>query len=87
MPTLNATALVAAGVQLNVLLALSDEGVSSSEHAIAARLAAMGVPASACTLDVFADLMAVAIQKQDTSRWASGRDLTSPREQAEPMPD
>ena len=77
-------ALVTAGVQFIVLLALSDEGAPSFDHSIAAKLAAMGVPAFACTPDLFPDLMAVAIQKQDVNHWASERNIISAR--GEPGP-
>ena len=58
-------AMLAAGVQVIVLLALSDEGKPQYDHENAAALAAMGVPAFACTPDAFPDLMAAAIQRQD----------------------
>ncbi len=58
-------AMLAAGVQVIVLLALSDEGAPAYDHDNAAALAAMGVPAFACTPDAFPDLMAAAIQRQD----------------------
>ncbi len=58
-------AMLAAGVQVIVLLALSDEGAPAHDHENAAALAAMGVPAFACTPDAFPDLMAAAIQRQD----------------------
>jgi hypothetical protein len=57
--------LVAAGVQVIVLLALSDEGAPAYDHDNAAALAQLGVPAFACTPDVFPDLMAAAIQRHD----------------------
>ena len=57
--------LTAAGVQVIVLLALSDEGAPSYDHDNAAALAALGVPAFACTPDAFPELMAAAIQRQD----------------------
>gem|GEM_PF-2277667 len=41
----------------------------------------------ACTPEMLPDLTAVAIQKQDISLWASERNLTTPRGQAEPRPD
>ena len=59
------TAMTAAGVTVVVLLALSDEGAPAYDHDNAAALAALGVPAFACTPDVFPDLMAAAIQRQD----------------------
>ena len=57
--------LVATGVQVIVLLALSDEGAPAYDHDNAAALAQLGVPAFACTPDVFPDLMAAAIQRHD----------------------
>jgi len=57
--------LVAAGVQVIVLLALSDDGAPAYDHDNAAALAQLGVPAFACTPDAFPDLMAAAIQRQD----------------------
>ncbi|GAA0369463.1 VWA domain-containing protein [Microbispora corallina] len=57
-------AMTAAGVQVIVLLALSDEGTPQYDHDNAAALAAMGVPAFACTPDAFPDLMAAAIERR-----------------------
>ncbi|WP_441245720.1 VWA domain-containing protein [Kitasatospora sp. McL0602] len=57
-------AMKAAGVQFIALLALSDEGAPSYDHAHAAALAALGAPAFACTPDVFPDIMAAAIEKR-----------------------
>ncbi|WP_084960467.1 VWA domain-containing protein [Thermoactinospora rubra] len=57
------------GVQVIVLLALSDEGAPFYDHDNAAALAAMGVPAFACTPDAFPDLMAAAIERRDINRW------------------
>ena len=58
-------AMLAAGVQVIVLLALADEGAPAYDQDNAAALAAMGVPAFACTPDAFGDLMAAAIARQD----------------------
>lgn len=63
-------AMTQAGVQVIVLLALSDEGAPFYDHENAAALAALGVPAFACTPDAFPDLMAAAIERRDVSRWA-----------------
>ncbi|TYB42762.1 VWA domain-containing protein [Actinomadura chibensis] len=63
-------ALTGAGVQVVVLLALSDEGAPAYDHENAAALAAMGVPAFACTPDAFPDLMAAAIERRDLKRWS-----------------
>jgi Mg-chelatase subunit ChlD len=57
--------LTASGVQVIVLLALSDEGAPDYDRDNAAALAALGVPAFACTPDVFPDLMAAAIDRRD----------------------
>lgn len=56
--------MTTAGAQVIVLLALSDDGAPSFDHENAAALAAMGVPAFACTPDVFPDVMGAAIQRQ-----------------------
>ncbi len=58
-------AMIAVGVQVIVLLALSDEGAPAYDHENAAALAALGVPAFACTPDVFPELMAAAIERRD----------------------
>ncbi|MBX6385812.1 MAG: VWA domain-containing protein [Microbispora sp.] len=57
-------AMTAAGVRVIVLLALSDEGAPRYDHDNAAALAALGVPAFACTPDAFPDLMAAAIERR-----------------------
>lgn len=62
--------LTAAGVQVVVLLALSDEGAPAYDHDNAAALAAMGVPAFACTPDAFPELMAAAIERRDLKEWS-----------------
>ena len=45
----------------------------------AAALAELGVPAFACTPDLFPDLMAAAIQRQDIRQWAAQNDLVTNR--------
>ncbi|GAA0558159.1 VWA domain-containing protein [Actinomadura livida] len=67
-------ALTSAGVQVVVLLALSDEGAPAYDHENAAALAAMGVPAFACTPDAFPDLMAAAIERRDLREWSERND-------------
>ena len=64
--------LQASGVQFISLLALSDEGVGSYDHAHAQQLVEMGIPAFACTPDQFAEVMATAIQKESLSRFKMG---------------
>ena len=70
-----AAGLVAAGVNLICLLALTDTGSPSYDHHHAAKLAAMGVPVFACTPDKFADLMAAALSRHDLHLWAEQRRL------------
>jgi Mg-chelatase subunit ChlD len=63
-------ALTAAGTQVVALTALSDEGAPAFDHANAAALAALGVPAFACTPDAFPDLMAAALERRDLTEWS-----------------
>jgi hypothetical protein len=69
--------LVASGVQMVALLALSDEGAPAYDRGLAARLAALGVPSFACTPDLFPDMMAAAIRKQDLNAWAAGAGIAA----------
>ena len=70
-------ALDAAGVQVVVLLALSDDGAPVFDSENAAALAALGVPTFACTPDAFPDLLAVAIDGGDIAAWAHRSDLAA----------
>ena len=71
--------LTASGVNMVCLLALSDDGAPSHDPELAAALANLGVPAFACTPELFLDLMAAAIQKQDLDLWAARNDLVTAR--------
>ena len=71
--------LVQSGVQCITLLALTDSGAPSYDHALAAKLAALGVPSFACTPDLFPDLMAAAIKREDITAWAADRELVTSR--------
>jgi Mg-chelatase subunit ChlD len=77
-----AGALVAGGVQMICLLALNDEGAPSFHQSHAAAFAALGIPSFACTPDLFPDLMAAAIQKQDLGRWVADQGIAAPRPKA-----
>jgi Mg-chelatase subunit ChlD len=66
-----ARSLVGSGVQMVALLALSDSGAPSYDHENAAALAELGVPAFACTPDLFPELMAAAMRRDDLSQWAA----------------
>lgn len=61
-----------AGVTMIALLALSDEGAPAYDHENAAAFAALDIPTFACTPDLFPELMAAAIQRQDLKKWAAG---------------
>ncbi len=70
-----AASLAGSGVQMIVLLALDDEGAPSYAHEVAAALAELGVPAFACTPDLFPDLMAAAINRSDIAQWAASAEI------------
>jgi len=74
-----AAAIVAAGVHVIVLLALSDQGAPGFDHSNAAALAGLGVPAFACTPDLFPDLMAAAIGRRDIGQWAAQSGIVTAR--------
>ena len=69
--------LVEGGVQVIALLALSDDGAPACDHALAGKLAALGIPAFACTPDAFPGLMAAAIRREDVSTWAASQGLVT----------
>jgi Mg-chelatase subunit ChlD len=76
-----AAALVAMGVQVIVLLALSDEGAPRFDHGNAAAMTALGIPTFACTPDLFPDLMAAAIERRDIGQWAAAQGIVTARGQ------
>jgi len=76
-----ATELIQSGVQLIVLLALSDEGAPSYDHQLAAKLALLGVPSFACSPDQFPALMAAAIRREDVALWAAQQGIVAARAQ------
>jgi Mg-chelatase subunit ChlD len=67
--------LIGAGVNVIVLLALSDAGRPAYNPNLSARVAALGVPVFACTPDQFPDLMAAALRRQDLHAWAAQQDI------------
>ncbi len=69
--------IVASGVQMITLLALSDEGAPYFDHQNAAVFAGLGVPTFACTPDQFPDLMSTAISRSDISQWAAKEDIVT----------
>lgn len=74
--------LVQSGVTMIALLALSDSGAPAYDAEHAEALAAIGVPAFACTPDLFPDLMAAAIERRDISAWAAANDIVTSHAEA-----
>lgn len=70
-----AAELTEAGVQVIVLLALNDEGAPFYDASNAAYFYSLGIPVFACTPDLFPDLMAAALSKQDITGWAAKEDI------------
>jgi Mg-chelatase subunit ChlD len=67
--------LIGLGVNIIVLLALSDDGRPAYNPELAARIAALGAPVFACTPDQFPSLMAAALRRQDLHAWAATEDI------------
>ncbi len=70
-----AAALKQSGVNLIVLLALSDDGRPGYDANHAGLIAAIDCPVFACTPDRFPDLMATALTRQDIGQWAAANDI------------
>jgi Mg-chelatase subunit ChlD len=75
-----AAELVAAGVTVIALLALSDDGAPSFDRDNAAALAELGIAAFACTPDQFPGLMATAIEGGNIVAWASAEGIVRSQE-------
>ena len=71
--------LVASGVTVVNLLALSDSGTPAYDHELAAKLSALGAPAFACTPDKFPELLAAALRKDDLTQWAESEGIATGR--------
>jgi hypothetical protein len=67
--------LTASGVQFITLLALNDDGAPGYDHGNAEYFASLGIPVFACTPQLFPDLMAAALSKQDIQQWAGDQDI------------
>ena len=66
---------MAVGVNVIVLLALTDTERPSYDPNLSDRVAELGVPVFACTPDQFPDLMATAFRRDDVHSWAADRDI------------
>ncbi len=71
--------IVKAGVNVIVLLALSDDGRPSFDQVSAERFASLGCPVFACTPDQFPEMMAIALQRGDVGGWASDSGIATVR--------
>lgn len=67
--------LAVSGVNIVVLLALTDSGRPSYDPQLAAQVASLGIPVFACTPDQFPELMATALRREDVHGWAADRDI------------
>jgi len=63
------------GVNVVVLLALTDTGRPAYNPDLSAKVAALDIPVFACTPDQFPDLMATALRRGDVAAWAAGQDI------------
>lgn len=70
-----AAAIKQSGVNLIVLLALSDSGHPAYEAKHAEVLASLGCPVFACTPDQFPSMMAAALMGKDLRSWAAEADI------------
>lgn len=77
--TTRLAALARRGVRCVALLALSDDGAPSFDHAAAAALATAGIPSFACTPESFPDLLAAAIDRRELAQWAGEHGLVRAR--------
>lgn len=71
--------LIGIGVNVIVLLALTDTGRPGHDPHLAGRIADLGAPVFACTPDQFPDLMACALRREDVHRWAALQDIKTVR--------
>jgi Mg-chelatase subunit ChlD len=71
-----AAAIKQSGVNLIVLLALSDSGHPTYESKYAGAIASLGCPVFACTPDQFPSMMACGLTKKDLQGWAAEQDIS-----------
>lgn len=69
----------ASGVNVIVLLALTDTGRPAYDAHLAGEVATLGIPVFACTPDQFPGLMAAALRREDINAWAAGEDIKTIR--------
>jgi Mg-chelatase subunit ChlD len=69
----------ASGVNVIVLLALTDTGRPAYDADLGAEVAALDIPVFACTPDQFPGLMATALRREDIGDWAAKEDIKTIR--------
>ena len=74
-------ALKQSGVNVIVLLALSDAGQPAYNNDHAVKIAGMHCPVFGCTPDQFPELIAVALTGRDIEQWAASKDMALVRGQ------
>lgn len=67
------------GVNVIVLLALSDDGRPAYDEQLAKVMASLDCPVFACTPDEFPDMMAIALKREDMLAWASDKGIKAVR--------
>lgn len=72
-----AAQLASAGVRVVCLLALNDQGAPCYDHKNAAAFAELGIATFACTPQLFPELMAAAISRQDLAQWAARNSIVT----------
>jgi hypothetical protein len=70
-----AASIKQSGVNVIVLLALSDSGHPAYDAQHAAHIASLGCPVFACTPDQFPPMMAAALTGKDLQEWAAAEDI------------
>ncbi len=75
--------LIGLGVNVIVLLALSDQGRPAYHAGHAGQLAALGAPVFACTPDQFPGMMASALRRENLHAWAASQDIKLIRDETQ----
>ncbi len=79
-------AMIRSGVNVIVLLALTDTGAPSFDSQMAETVASLGAPVFACTPDQFPDMMAAALRRDDIEAWAANSDIKLIRPAEDALP-
>ena len=69
--------LVSDGVEIVTLLALNDQGAPRFDRQMAQALVDLGIPAFACTPELFPDLMGAVLNGRDIRHWAATQGIVT----------